>query len=180
MNIYLCGMIGSGKTTLGERLAAELGMEFRDLDREMDRILGYSFHRLVEEKGWVAFRELEYDICKRFAGLDRSVIALGGGTVRYRWNVDVLRGTGLIVLLEASVETLVARVKKADRPRVNPGTTLEEDVRKIWEEAGEKYRGAADLVVRTDQKGIDEGVKELKGHIEARTDWIPAGDSHGT
>ena len=60
-NIYLCGMIGSGKTTIGRRLAEELEWPFIDLDREMDRILGYSFHRLVQEKGWVAFRELPID-----------------------------------------------------------------------------------------------------------------------
>jgi shikimate kinase len=56
-------MIGSGKTAIGERLAVRLGRAFYDLDREMDQELGYSFHRLVQEQGWLAFRELEYDIC---------------------------------------------------------------------------------------------------------------------
>ena len=56
-------MIGSGKTTIGEGLAKTLQLDFYDLDQEMDRILGHSFHKLVEDKGWVAFRELEYSIC---------------------------------------------------------------------------------------------------------------------
>ena len=77
-------MIGSGKTTLGERLAARLGRAFVDLDREMDRALGHSFHRLVEERGWLAFRELEYAIVKRLAGMHDVVAALGGGALPRR------------------------------------------------------------------------------------------------
>ena len=162
MNIYFCGMIGSGKTTLGLRLAEELNLDFYDLDREMDRILGYSFHDLVKEQGWLAFRELEYSIIKRFSSVDQAIICLGGGTVRYEWNLDALKGTGLIILLTASLETLVERVRAADRPRVNEGTTLEEDVRTIWETSKEKYFKAADLVYNTDEKSIDEEIKELK------------------
>ena len=137
-NIYLCGMIGSGKTTIGRRLAQELELPFNDLDREMDRILGHSFHQLVREKGWVAFRELEYSICKRFARLDSHLICLGGGTVRYEWNMDVLQGTGLFILLTASPDELVRRVRNEQRPRVNVGTTLEEDLQTIWRAVGGK------------------------------------------
>ena len=85
LNVYFCGMIGTGKTTIGLELADELGVEFLDLDREMDSRLGYSFHQLVAEKGWLAFRELEYSICRDFAKKKNSIICLGGGTVRYDW-----------------------------------------------------------------------------------------------
>ena len=162
MNIYFCGMIGSGKTTIGRRLAQTLELDFFDLDQEMDRILGYSFHKLVQEQGWVAFRELEYSLCKRFARLDNSIICLGGGTVRYEWNMDVLKGSGPVILLTASLEELIRRVKMADRPRVNPGTSVEQDIRLIWEKYKDKYYRAADIVYATDQKGIDEEVRELK------------------
>jgi shikimate kinase len=160
-NVYLCGMIGSGKTTIGRRLAAELGRPFVDLDREMDRMLGHSFHRLVEEKGWVAFRELEYSICKRFARRERSLICLGGGTVRYEWNMDVLRGTGIFILLTASADELVRRVRNEERPRVNVGATLEEDLETIWRQSEVKYRQAADVTLDTDGKSIETAVAEL-------------------
>ena len=161
MKVYFCGMIGSGKTTIGIPLAKALGLDFYDLDQEMNSALGYSFHRLVQEQGWLAFRELEYSICKRFAGIDNSLICLGGGTVRYEWNMDVLKGTGLIILLTASFDELTRRVKIADRPRVNVGTTLEEDVRAIWENAKDKYYAAADIVYPTDQKSLEDEVEEL-------------------
>lgn len=160
-NLYLCGMIGTGKTTVGELLAGRLGRPFYDLDREMDRELGYSFHRLVREKGWVAFRELEYAICKRFARMRGAVVALGGGTVRYAWNMDVLRGTGRIVLLTASLAELARRVRAADRPRVNPGASLEEDLAAIWTESAGKYREAADVVIATDGRSAEAVASEL-------------------
>ena len=159
-------MIGSGKTTIGRQLAQVLDRDFYDLDQEMDRVLGYSFHQLVEEEGWLPFRELEYSICKRFADLDNSIICLGGGTVRYEWNMDAIRGSGRVILLTASLEELIKRVELADRPRVNFGTSVEEDIRMIWEKSGEKYYDAADIVYATDQKDIDEEIRDLKKIID--------------
>ena len=168
MNLYFCGIIGSGKTAIGSRLAQRLGFEFCDLDREMDARLGYSFHRLVQEQGWLAFRELEYSICKYFAAKQHAVVCLGGGTVRYEWNMDAIKGTGPVVLLEASIDTLVERVSRADRPRVNPGVTIREDITKIWENSYHKYRQAADFVYCTDQKSLPEEVDELEQIIKTQ------------
>jgi shikimate kinase len=162
VNIYFCGMIGSGKTTIGKGLAEALQLDFYDLDQEMDRVIGHSFHKLVEDKGWVAFRELEYSICKRFSQLKKSIICLGGGTVRYEWNIDALKGTGLMILLTASTEELIRRVKPADRPRVNVGTTLEEDIRMMWQTSKNKYFNAADIVYQTDQKKFEDEIRELR------------------
>jgi len=161
MNVYFCGMIGSGKTTIGERVAETLGLRFLDLDREMDGRLGYSFHRLVAEKGWLAFRELEYSICKRFASQTDTIICLGGGTVRYEWNTDLLKPTGVFILFEASVEALIDRVRAADRPRVNKDTSLEDDIRLMWENEKHKYYAAADIVYRTDEKAIEKETEEV-------------------
>ena len=168
-NVYLCGMIGSGKTAIGERLAARMGRPFLDQDREMDRELGRSFHELVREQGWLAFRDLEYRHCRRFASLEGTVVALGGGTVRYAWNTDVLRGTGIMILLDADLAVLAERVRAADRPRVNPGVSLEEDLQRIWSTARHLYRGAADLVYRTDAgKTLEAEVEELQAELAAR------------
>jgi len=169
MNIYFCGMIGSGKTAIGELLAEKLNWPFFDLDREMDRELGRSFHDLVHEKGWLAFREVEYKICKRFSRMNRSVIALGGGTVRYEWNTDILRGTGIIILLESNLSALAERVRKADRPRVNPGVSLEEDLERIWSTAAHLYRGCANIIYRADQgKSVPEEVQDIYNLLQVK------------
>lgn len=165
MNLYLAGMIGSGKTTIGRQLADRLERPFLDLDQEMDRRLGYSFHRLVREQGWLPFRELEYSICKYFRTHRGAIVCLGGGTVRYEWNRDILAGSGLIVLLEADEEELIRRVELADRPRVNPGTDLREDIRRMWAAHAETYRAAADIIYRSDEKPLDHEVDELEEMI---------------
>jgi shikimate kinase len=155
-------MIGSGKTTIGTRLAARLARPFHDLDRELERRIGGSFHTLVREQGWLAFREVEYRVCRDFGMLRHAVCALGGGTVRYDWNVDVLRGTGMVVFLEADLATLADRVRFADRPRVNPGASLAEDLARIWKDSGDRYRDTADIVYRTDVgHSVDEEVEDL-------------------
>jgi shikimate kinase len=149
MNIYLSGMIGAGKTTLGKILAERLGWAFDDLDPAMALMAGKTFRQVVAEDGWLGFRQLEYRICKQFSQMDRAVIALGGGTVRYEWNRDVLRGTGVNILLIAELDELADRVRANDRPRVNPGATLEEDLARIWEAHRDLYLNFADIVYKT-------------------------------
>ncbi len=169
LNVYLSGLIGSGKTAVGERLAARLGRPFFDLDREMDRELGRSFHELVREEGWLAFREREYGLCRNFAAMKGVVVALGGGTVRYAWNTGVLRGTGITVFLEADLAVLAERVRRVDRPRVNPGISLEEDLQRIWSTSAHLYRISAELVYRTDLgKSIEAEVSDLAALLAVR------------
>jgi len=75
--------------------------------------------------------------------------------------MDVLRGTGFFILLTASLDELVRRVRNAERPRVTAGTTLEEDLRTILEQSEEKYRRAADLTCGTDGKSVEQIAAEL-------------------
>lgn len=135
----------------------------RPFDLELlNALKGKGEFHLVQEQGWLKFREIEYDLCRRFSQMKNVVVALGGGTVRYAWNVDILRGTGVTVLLEADLKTLADRVRKADRPRVNSGVSLEKDLESIWSAAGHLYRQAADLVYRTDAaQDIDGEVADL-------------------
>ena len=176
MNVYFSGMIGSGKTTIGRKLAGLLEREFLDLDQEMDRILGCSFHKLVQEQGWLAFRELEYSICKDFSKRRNAVIALGGGTMRYEWNRDILKGSGIIIHLNTPLKVLIERVRRADRPRVHASTTLEEDVHRIWTESSRKYLDSADIIYETAQKSIKDEIRELK---EIITDLQKTRSEHG-
>ncbi|MEX2443785.1 MAG: shikimate kinase [Alkalispirochaeta sp.] len=161
MNLYLSGMIGSGKTTVGRELSARTKLHFVDLDQEMDGRLGYSFHQLVHERGWVPFRELEYSICKYFADLTDTIVCLGGGTIRYEWNRDAIAGTGPVVLLEAREETLIERVSIAERPRVHSDTDLAGDIRRMWREYGDRYRSSADHIISTDGRTLDEEIADL-------------------
>lgn len=155
-------MIGVGKTTVGRALAQRLGWGFEDLDLAMEALTGKTFRDVVADEGWLRFREYEYQICKDFAQKQRSVVGLGGGTVRYQWNRDAINGSGVNVLLTAGLEELARRVCLNDRPRVNQGTTLEEDLEAIWNNHQELYTSFADIVYPTDRgKNVEEEVNDL-------------------
>jgi shikimate kinase len=85
---------------------------------------------------------------------------------------DILQGTGVRILLLADLKFLAERVSRQDRPRVNPGATLEEDLKGSWEEHQEKYPGFADLRYRTDggKKGSEE-VEALLGMLR-QGGWV--------
>jgi shikimate kinase len=166
MNVYLSGLIGAGKTTIGQELAARLGWEFDDLDLAMAAMAGKPFHAVVKEEGWLAFRQYEYRICKQFAAMDRNVIGLGGGTVRYEWNRDALAGTGVNILLVADLDILADRVRPQDRPRVHAGASLEEDLQAIWRNHQDLYLDFADLIYDTGQGwAVKQEVDDLVGML---------------
>lgn len=162
MNLYLCGMIGSGKTSIGKEIAKRLRWPFFDVDQIMEKEAGKRIHDIVAEEGWVSYREREYHIAKRLSQLDRSVVATAGGTVRYQWNMDVFDGTGVFVLLTAKLKILAGRARMNDRPRVHPGTSLENDLSLLWEKYKDRYYGAADFTYRTDRnKTVKEEAEEI-------------------
>jgi shikimate kinase len=181
MNLYLCGMIGTGKSSIGRALSKRLGWPFFDVDRWMEREAGKkSIRDIVAEEGWVSYREREYKICRRLAKRKRSVVALAGGTVRYAWNMDVLRGTGVFILLKANLTVMVNRAKGNDRPRVNAGTTLRKDLVLLWKKHGHLYHEAANLVYRTDrQKTVWREAGEILETLRER-EMLPAGTFHRT
>lgn len=166
-NVYLAGMIGTGKTTIGQALAKELGRPFLDFDWELKSDTGLDLHALVRERGWLGFRVAEYETIKRLAALDGVVVGLGGGTVRYPWNLDALAGTGPIVLLTASLDVLAERVRASDRPRVNEGTTLEEDLELIWRNGKDMYLKAATFTYPTDRGlTVEQEAAELARRLD--------------
>lgn len=151
MNIYFSGIIGTGKTTLAKMLAERWGWRFEDLDQEIERTAGKTIGQVVEDEGWLRYRSLEYSICKGYAQMHQGVIGLGGGTPRYEWNRDILKGSGVVILLVADLNFLVPRVILHDRPRVHNGTTMEQDLATIWEKYHNVYTAFSDVIYRTDQ-----------------------------
>jgi shikimate kinase len=162
MNIYFCGLIGSGKTTIGREVARRLRWPFFDVDQVMEKEAGKRIHDIVAEEGWVSYREKEYTISKGLSRKNHAVVAMAGGTVRYEWNMDILKGTGVTILLNARINTLVQRAIKNDRPRVNPVSDLKADLILLWKEKRHLYYGAADLLYRTDRnKTVKQEAEEI-------------------
>ena len=111
LNLYLIGMMGTGKTTIGHQLAQQLGYRFFDTDVLIERVTGQTIKTLFAEIGEENFRTLESQVLGEVAACTRSVIATGGGIVLRSENWGLLRH-GLILWLDAPIALLVERLKE--------------------------------------------------------------------
>lgn len=110
INVYLVGMMGSGKTTVGQELARHLGYRFFDTDTLIERVAEKTVSEIFATEGEVNFRQLEHQVLCELAAYQHSVIATGGGIVIRTENWSYLR-CGLVVWLDAPVETLFDRLR---------------------------------------------------------------------
>lgn len=128
--VFLIGYMCSGKTTLGRALASRLGVDFVDLDEEVESRAGRSITRIFTEDGEVAFRRLEAetldDIIARY-GATSAVVAVGGGTPCHGTNIERMNAAGLTVHLVTTVDRLIKRLEegRASRPLVADKTADE-------------------------------------------------------
>ena len=144
-HVFLCGLPGSGKSTLGPLLAAQLGLAFVDLDAEIERETGASVASLFGREGEAAFRARETSLARALADGPRRVIALGGGTLGSRAARLAVRRSGHLLWLAASSALCVSRIGDASsRPLLkgDPAARLEADA-----PAGQLSRQAASLVL---------------------------------
>jgi shikimate kinase len=144
MIVYLVGMPGSGKSTVGPVLAERLGVPFVELDAEIERAAGKPVRAIFDEDGEARFRELEASALIDVAARDPSVVSCGGGVVLEPANRVTLRATGVAVFLAVPLEVLRTRVAPAeDRPLIRH----EGDLERLLREREPLYREFAAHVV---------------------------------
>lgn len=107
--VYLVGFMGSGKTSVGQRLAELLGWKFIDLDQEIETREGGSIRELFRREGERYFRSLECEELRRVSAVQRTVVALGGGAFCSEQNQRIVRATGRSIWLDAPIDFLYAR-----------------------------------------------------------------------
>ncbi len=129
LNVYLVGMMGAGKTTVGELLAQELGYKFFDTDTLITQVSKKSISDIFAEEGEAVFRSIESQVLGEISSYTRLVVATGGGIVTIRQNWSYLQ-QGLVVWLDAPISLLLERLQ-SDRTRPllqtpNPAQRLQE------------------------------------------------------
>jgi len=165
-NIVLIGFMGTGKSSVGFRLAAKFNWEFIDMDREIENINGLSVSEIFRRYGERRFRSEENLLAKKLSQRNHLVIATGGGAVLNPENIAVLRKNGIIILLEARAEDIWARVnrKKGTRPLLK-GASCAEDIEKILATRA-AYYDCADIRVNTSDKEMETIIEEIIQKLE--------------
>lgn len=162
MNIVLIGYRGVGKTSVGQVLAERLGRQLVSTDQEIVRRTGESIPDLVARHGWDYFRDRESEVCRDFADRDRLVIDTGGGAVLRSENVQLLRRNGRCFWLTASVETIASRIGgDTQRPSLTGTKSFVEEIEDVLRDRKPQYQAAADHVVPTDGRSIDQLVQTI-------------------
>jgi shikimate kinase len=113
VNLYLIGMMGVGKTTVGKLLAEEIGYRFIDTDEVIVKAAGKSINEIFAENGEAEFRQLESDVLAQVCAYTKLVIATGGGIVMQQHNWSYLHH-GLIVWLDVPVQIILQRLAEDD------------------------------------------------------------------
>jgi shikimate kinase len=153
-NLYLVGLPGAGKSTLGRQLARRLDKQFLDADRELERALGVSIPTVFEIEGEASFRDREETMLKELAALTGIVLATGGGVVIRSANRERLKANGTVVYLHAAPATVFHRVQMSrNRPLLNTPDKLAR-LEELYAGRDALYREVADVVLESDRGEI--------------------------
>ena len=171
MSIILIGYRGSGKTTLGRRLADELRWPFVDLDEQIVAVAGRSIKQIFEQSGEPVFRDLESEHLVRVVTLKDHVISLGGGAILGEKNRRVIADSGHpVVYLKAGPEELHRRIvadsaTAEQRPALTYLGGSVDEVRQLLARREAFYQEVKTIELNADHS-TDELVEQLKGHIK--------------
>lgn len=174
--IYLAGFMGAGKSTIGSILANALGMEFYDLDKLIEQKCGKKITVIFRDEGESSFRNTETEILKEVSKKNSAVISLGGGTMISERNLDIMKSTGIIIYLSASLESVYKRLRfKRDRPVLNLGEGEDQITKEMFLaqvknlfELRKPYYERADIIIDTDEARVGATVDKLIRLIEKK------------
>ena len=151
-NIILIGFMGSGKTTVGKKMADICGRSFVDTDMLIEKKLGMSIPEIFEKLGEDAFREAETAVTEEMKGYRNTVFACGGGMPLKEENAANLKAAGRIAFLDAPEEVIIERLKgQTGRPLLNCEDP-EEKIKELLKERRGRYEASADVIVETGRK----------------------------
>ncbi len=153
--IFLIGPMGSGKTTIGRQLARRLGMDFLDLDLELQDRCGVEVSVIFDIEGESGFRQRESALLDELTRRDDLVLATGGGSVLDEANRRMLTERGLVVYLQTSVDQQLRRLERDKQRPLLQAPDRRRRLRELAEKRNPIYESCADVVIRS--SGISPG-----------------------
>ena len=170
-NLVLIGYRGTGKTSVGARLAEVLQRPFVDLDQVLVQEAGQPIADIVAQGGWAEFRRLEKELVARYRDARGLILATGGGVVLDPDNVAALRENGILIWLTADPAAIQARLaqdqpRDANRPSLTGADTIRE-VAAVAEERAPIYLAAAQISIDTTHRSVGQVVRLVLEALES-------------
>ena len=166
--IFLVGYMGAGKTTIGNRLAQCLELNFIDLDSFIENRCHKTIEQIISEKGEFGFREIEQSLLQEVSQFENVIISTGGGTPCFFDNMSLMNRAGITIYLKVSSEVLIRRLntRKDKRPLIKKlnGKELEEFVTTTINQRKIFYNQAT-YICETEQWSTDNNVDSIVGHL---------------
>lgn len=158
-NIYLVGLMGAGKTTIGRQLARTLKLPFYDSDKAIEERTGVDIPTIFEFEGEEGFRDREQKMIQQLTQMRGIVLATGGGAVLREENRKLLKENGFIVYLQCSIDRILERTRRdTQRPLLQTGNPRER-IEQLFVQREPLYLACADFK-------IDTGVMPSKEVVE--------------
>lgn len=166
-SVFLVGLMGAGKTTVGRLLARRLKARFVDTDHELTASTGVSIPTIFEIEGEAGFRRREAEVIQRLSREENIVIATGGGAILDPENRRCLHERGKVVYLSAAPETLHERTRRdTARPLLQVGDRLSR-LRELYQQRDPLYREVAHIIIEVGRTSATQVVRQIQAALAA-------------
>ena len=166
--IFIVGLMGSGKPSVGKILAKKIGRQFFDTDQEIIRNENLNISQIFDKHGENYFRELEYKVLTKLKNNTESIISTGGGIVLKKENIDIMTDNGIIVFLNIDVKTQITRIKnKKNRPLLD-SNNLKDDLKNMKNGRDKIYESIADYIVDVSETTKYKVIESIQMYINEK------------
>lgn len=143
-HVFLTGMAGCGKSSLGSRTACRMQMPYLDMDEALVKQFQLTVPEIFSRYGEEAFRKAETNLLIWLGSQHPMLVSTGGGCVMKPWNQQLMRSSGLIVLIDRPLDDILKDIRLEDRPLLARNGA--EGVRKMYQDRISVYRSTADII----------------------------------
>lgn len=165
-NVYLIGLMGSGKSTVGRRLAAMVGYQFIDIDQEITNRTGVSIAHIFAIEAEQGFRNRESRLLKEISLGDAQVISTGGGIVIRDENITTMRQSGTVVFLNTPISVLWKRLKDCQHRPLLQGANPKQKLSEIMNQRAPMYSRAANIEIKITTDSAIKTAHKIQTELE--------------
>jgi shikimate kinase len=166
MSIFLIGLMGAGKTTVGKLLAHSLAYEWLDCDKILENRSGCLIKDIFEHHGEAIFREQESQLLGELTQLNQVVLSTGGGVILREDNRNYLLSRGMVVYLQSDPHDLWLRTRHDKNRPILQGVDARQKMFDLYEQRHPLYKSTAHITLVTGRSSVKEVVEQVQSAFE--------------